>query len=61
MIGSLCEFQSYKKEFKDEQKHKQIYCSKNQCLCNAQRYCTEQGKWLVSERAKYICKDFKEL
>jgi len=61
MIGSLCKFQSYKKEYKDELNQKQIYCSKNQCLCYGQRYCTEQHKWIVSERAKYICKDFKEL
>ena len=61
MVGSLCEYQGVKKDFKDSAGRKQIYCTKHECLCIGQRFCPDLQQWIVSERAKNICKDYKNL
>ena len=59
MADYICKYQSYKKDFKDNQNIKQLYCSKNKCLCCGQRYCVKQQRYIISERVKSICKDFE--
>ena len=44
---------------KDENGYPYIYCKITNALCVAQRWCPEQHKHIISERANRICKNYK--
>lgn len=47
------------KQYADDNNQKYVCCKVTKELCVAQRWCPEQQKYIVSERAKNICKNFK--
>ena len=61
-VTTYCQYEKYKagNQFKDEQGNKRVCCCLNNDICIAQRWCPEQEKYIVSERAKKICKNYKD-
>lgn len=45
--------------FSDCNGNMRICCRLTKELCVAQRWCPEQEKYIISERAKNICKNYK--
>jgi hypothetical protein len=45
--------------FKDGNGNPYVCCKITQNICLSQRWCTEQQKYIVSERAVTICKNYK--
>ena len=43
---------------KDDNGNSYVFCRLTQKLCVSQRWCPEQQKYIVSERAKSICKNY---
>ena len=60
-IATSCINEKYKsgEEYKDTQGNRRICCRLDNNLCIAQRWCTKQKKYIISERAKDICKNYK--
>lgn len=60
-VTTYCQYEKYKvgSQFKDEQGNKRVCCQLSNDICIAQRWCPEQQKYIISERAKNICKDYK--
>lgn len=56
-----CSNQMFKVEdkYKDSNGQRYVCCRLTKELCCAQRWCPEQEKYIVSERAKNICKNYK--
>lgn len=46
-------------ETKDNNGNSYIFCKKTRGLCFAQRWCPEQNKYIISERANKVCKNYK--
>jgi hypothetical protein len=46
-------------KYKDINGYSHIYCKLTKELCIAQRFCPEQDKYIISERAKNICKNYR--
>lgn len=60
-IPTCCKNQ-YKKtgdSSKDNNGNSYIFCRKTQQMCFAQRWCPEQKKYIISERANKICKNYE--
>lgn len=60
-IITCCEYEKYKvgEKFKDKQGNKRVCCQLSNDVCIAQRWCPAQKKYVINERAKDICKDYK--
>lgn len=61
-IPTCCKNQCRKtgEDAKDENGYPYIYCRLTKELCIAQRWCPEQQKHIISERARNICKKYDE-
>ena len=61
-IATYCRNQKTKngEQFIDAQGNKRICCCLNNDICIAQRWCPEQNQYIVSEREKNICKNYKD-
>lgn len=60
-IPTYCKYQCRKSgsEFTDNNGYSYIYCRKSQELCIAQRWCSEQEKYIISERANKTCRNYE--
>lgn len=45
---------------KDENGYPYIFCKLTKEMCMAQRWCPELKKFVISERAKKICKKYED-
>lgn len=43
----------------DSNDHPYVFCKEKQKVCIAQRWCPEQLKYIISERAKSICGSYR--
>lgn len=61
-IHTYCRNQKRKsgENTRDENNCPYIFCKLTDEICVAQRWCPEQKKHIISERAKNICKKFEE-
>jgi len=57
---SVCKYQSYQRKVEDNTDNPKVYCKKTKDICGAQKYCPELNKFVISERAKMICKYFED-
>ena len=44
---------------KDSDGHSYVFCKLSQKPCVSQRWCPEQQKYIVSERANSVCKNYR--
>ena len=61
-LATYCRNEKYKigDQYKDAQGNRRVCCCLNNDVCIAQRWCPEQNQYIVSERAKNICKNYKD-
>lgn len=59
-MNNIC-INAYKNsKHKDENGEQLVVCQKTGDICIAQRYCTNESKYIVSERANVYCKDYNK-
>ena len=60
-VTTYCKNQSRRSgdKSKDNNGYAYIFCRLNKEMCIAQRWCPEQQKYIVSERACKICKKYE--
>lgn len=46
-------------KFKDSNGYQFVCCNISQDLCLSQRWCSEQQKYIVSEHADKLCKNYR--
>lgn len=59
-MGKICINAYRSPKHTDEQGRKMIVCQLTKALCIAQRYCTNDNQYVVSENANRYCKNYNK-